>query len=280
MFKLSPQWSIPQLGTGVDEGRLLLAVELAIAAGNSTLRHFHERDFEVQKKADRSPVTIADKEAERLIRDRVSAEFSCDAILGEEFGEQSGTSEFEWIIDPIDGTKSFICGVPLYSTLVAVCFEKRPFIGIIYLPALGQIAFAMQGCGAWKNNSQGACVPTRVSQVSKLAECALVTTQIDSFGKRNAAPTFLELDRTCYISRTWGDGYGYYAVATGQADLMIDPIVNAWDVAAVMPVVIEAGGQFSDWEGQQKIDSGHAVGSNGLLHSAVIDLLKNRPTSV
>jgi histidinol-phosphatase len=254
------------------EGRYQVAVELAIAAGQVTLEHFYNRNFEVEKKADRSPVTIADKAAETLIRNRVHELFPNDAVLGEEFGAEPGTSEFQWIIDPIDGTKSFISGVPLYSTLVAVTKHDEPYIGVILMPALGQMAFAMTGDGAWKNahGDYHKFVPARVSSVQTIAEAVFVTTQFDSFERREAVEQALALERSAYISRTWGDGYGYYMVATGQADFMVDPIVNAWDVAAVMPVVLEAGGAFTDWHGRNKINSGHAIGSNGHLHSAVL----------
>jgi histidinol phosphatase-like enzyme (inositol monophosphatase family) len=263
---------------GKRDGRFRIAVELALAAGDSTLKHFYRRDFAVEKKADRSPVTVADKEAETLIRQQVHQLFPDDAVLGEEFGEEPGTSDYQWIIDPIDGTKSFITGVPLYSTLVAVTLRGEPLIGVINMPALRQIVFAMRGDGAWTNHPErlNEYIAARVSNVSSLAESVFVTTQNDSFERyRDAASQYRDLESQSYVTRTWGDGYGYYLVATGRAEYMVDPIVNAWDVAAVMPVVLEAGGEFTDWNGQRRHDSGHAVGSNGHVHQAVISALAN-----
>lgn len=261
--------------TGARQGRYQTAVELALAAGEVTLKHFYRRDFSVEKKADKSPVTVADKAAETLIRNRVHDLYPDDAVLGEEFGEEPGTSDYQWIIDPIDGTKSFITGVPLYSTLVAVTCRGEPFIGVINIPALKQIVFAMKGDGAWVNDPLQPKLysPAKVSSVSSLGESVFVTTQNDSFEKRNSLELYRHLESCCYVTRTWGDGYGYFMVATGRADFMVDPIVNAWDVAAVMPVVLEAGGAFTDWRGVTNYRSGHAVGSNGLVHHQVLEQL-------
>ncbi len=261
---------------GNRAGRYKLAVELALAAGKVTLNHFFNRDFAIEKKADKSPVTVADKAAETLIRSKVHELFPDDAVLGEEFGEEPGTSDYQWIVDPIDGTKSFITGVPLYSTLVAVTYRGEPHIGVINMPALNQIVFAMRGDGAWVNDpsARDGFVAARVSQVSQLSESAFVTTQNDSFQIREAREKYWQLESQCYITRTWGDGYGYFLVATGRAELMVDPIVNAWDVAAVMPVVIEAGGKFTDWSGSENFRSGHAVGSNGLVHEQALRALQ------
>jgi histidinol-phosphatase len=262
------------------DGRFEAAVELAIAAGDSTLRYFRSRDYTVERKNDRSPVTIADKDAEQLIRRGLLERFPGDSILGEEFGTQEGSSEYRWIIDPIDGTKSFISGVPLYSTLVGVTQDSQPKVGIIYIPALREIIVAGVGTGAWYSSlgSGYTCNWQRaqVSSLRSLSDGLFVTSQSDNFDAQGARSAYDRLTASSYVTRTWGDGYGYLLVATGRAEVMVDPIVNPWDVAAVMPVIVEAGGTYTDWKGQPRIDSGNGVGSNGHVHADVLKYLDNK----
>ncbi len=254
------------------EGRLACAVELAKLGGKLTLDYFQTSGVEVERKGDNSPVTIADKQAEELIRHELSQRFPDDAILGEEFGSHAGTSDYQWIVDPIDGTKSFISGVPIYSTLIGIVHNRQCLGGVIYIPALDEIVFAAQGTGAW--HSLRSEVPSKC-QVSKrpLAQGLFTTTQFDSFQKRGAGEGYQKLEKASYISRTWGDGYGYLLVATGRAEVMVDPIANPWDLAAVQPVVEEAGGKFTSWSGESTVFGGDGVGSNGLVHDEVIKML-------
>ncbi len=254
------------------EGRLLAAVELAELAGQSTLELFGSGRFAVERKGDDSPVTIADKRAEQLIRAELAERFPHDGILGEEFGEQAGASEFQWIVDPIDGTKSFISGVPLYSTLVGVLHNRQSVAGVIYLPALNEIVFAARGIGAWHAANNQAAARCSVSQ-RELADGLFVVSQVDSFAKEDAWQAYRNLEAAAYITRSWGDGYGYLLVATGRAELMVDPIANPWDLAAVQPIVEEAGGQFTDWQGQPTVFGGNGVGSNRLVHPLALELL-------
>jgi histidinol phosphatase-like enzyme (inositol monophosphatase family) len=260
---------------GLAEGRLQAAVDLAVEAGNSTLQYFQTDAFRVERKSDRSPVTVADKNAEQLIRMALSKSFPDDAILGEEFGAEEGQSEYRWIIDPIDGTKSFISGVPIYSTLVGVTRNGEPFIGVILIPALQEIVVAAIGFGAWYSKQGCEWTAAKVSAQGNLGEGLFVTTQVDSFTNRGARRAFDELEKEAYVSRTWGDGYGYLLVATGRAEVMVDPICNPWDVAAVLPVIQEAGGRYSDWKGQPSITTGDGVGSNGLVHDRVLAILNS-----
>ncbi len=254
------------------DGRLAVAVELATLAGESTLEHFQRGDVRVERKGDDSPVTIADKNAERLIRSQLSNRFPEDAILGEEFGEQAGSTDFQWIVDPIDGTKSFISGVPLYSTLVGIVRDRQCLGGVIYLPALDEIVFAARGAGAW--HSARGTAPARC-QVSNrpLSEGLFVVSQVDTFQERGAGGAYQALEQAAYITRSWGDGYGYLLVATGRAELMVDPIANPWDLAAVQPVVEEAGGKFTNWTGEATVFGGEGVGSNGVIHAEALRLL-------
>jgi len=274
-----PDFQLPQTLAHAFHGRVAFALSLAAAASRETLKYFRTSEFQVERKSDRSPVTLADKQAEQVVRGMVSESFPSDAILGEEFGSVSGTSEFEWIIDPIDGTKSFISGVPLYSTLVGMTVSGEPQIGVIAIPALGEIVIAAKGLGAWYGQSTGGglapvLVQTHVSKQSKLSDGLIVTSQVDNFSRRKAESAYRELEAEAYVSRTWGDGYGYLLVATGRAEAMIDPIVNPWDVAAVAPVIEEAGGRFSSWADKFDIRAGHCIGSNGLVHEQVLARLR------
>ncbi len=258
------------------EGRLGAAVEIAIAAGQVTLEYFQKTNYQVQRKRDRSPVTNADVEAEKLIRSRLAQMYPHDAILGEELGEQAGSSEYQWIVDPIDGTKSFISGVPVYSTLVGVTHKGQCVIGAIAIPALNEIVFAGKGQGAWYSKAGSSPERAQVSSRDQLEDSLFVLSQVDGFASRGAMENYLAIEKRSFITRTWGDGYGYLLVATGRAEMMIDPIVNPWDVAAILPVIVEAGGRCTDWSGVESYRSGDLVATNGLLHDQVLDLLKKK----
>lgn len=254
------------------DGRLKTALELARAAGDSTLEYFQSDRFAVERKGDNSPVTIADRRAEQLVRAQLAELYPSDAILGEEFGTQTGSTQFEWIVDPIDGTKSFIGGVPMYSTLLALVHQGQVLAGAIYIPPLREMLFAIKGRGAWWSVGDAAAEQARVS-TRDLEHGMFVTTQIDSFRKRNSWDAFLSVEKEAYVTRTWGDGYGYLLVATGRAEVMIDPIANPWDLASVQIVIDEAGGRFSSWQGKPAFSDGDGVGSNGVVHERVLQLL-------
>jgi histidinol phosphatase-like enzyme (inositol monophosphatase family) len=256
--------------------RWRFAVELARLAGRHTLQYF-QQGVSVERKSDRSPVTIADREAELLAKRELTQRFPHDAVLGEEFGEIAGTSGYRWIIDPIDGTKSFIAGVPLYSTLIGIEHEGRSVAGVIYLPALDEGVHAVRGGGAWHVRGAGAEVPTRVSSRKTLSDGIFLTSQVDSFSQRHAHDAYLQLEQRAYVTRTWGDGYGYLLVATGRADVMIDPMMQLWDAAAIQPVIEEAGGTFTDWRGEATIYSGEGVATNGLMLEEVLAITRAAP---
>ncbi|MFO0903307.1 MAG: inositol monophosphatase family protein [Pirellulales bacterium] len=249
--------------------RLERAIQVAREGGKSTLSRFQKVDLAVERKADDSPVTAADRDAERLMRERLGEWFPDDAIVGEELGEKSGASGFRWILDPIDGTKSFIGGVPLYSTLVGVERDGEPLIGVIYIPALDEGVYAARGSGAFHFQADSQPTPARVSRRS-LADGIFVLSQVDSFAKRGARTAFDQLQSAAYVTRTWGDGYGYLLVATGRAELMVDPIMNVWDAAAILPVLIEAGGTFTDWRGRATIRGGEGIATNGVILEQVL----------
>ncbi len=250
--------------------RLLLAYDAALAAGRVTLEYFGRADLEVDRKADLTPVTAADRAAERELRRVIAAAYPRDAILGEEFGETPGGSGYRWILDPIDGTKSFIQGVPLYGTLVAVEREGRGVVGVIHLPALRETVFAARGLGAhWVQGNEDPC-PARVSAVPSLAEGLFLTNSITAYGDGPRRRAFDALIAAARLTRGWGDCYGYALVATGRAEVMVDPKMSVWDAAALQPVLEEAGGTFTDWKGEPTIHGGEGLGTNGAVLDEVL----------
>jgi histidinol phosphatase-like enzyme (inositol monophosphatase family) len=254
--------------------RLQLALVAAREAGEITLRYFRRDNFEVEYKADASPVTVADREAEQHLRRRISAAFPDDGIVGEEFPAVEGSSGFRWILDPIDGTKSFVTGVPLYGTLIGVEHEGQGVLGVVLCPGLDECVYACRGRGAWSICGGEPPQPARVSNRDRLAEAVFVTTEVRGFDLRGDLASYLELERSTRLTRTWGDCYGYMLVATGRADIMIDPVMNVWDAAAVQPIVEEAGGTFTDWKGQPTIHGGDGIATNGKLLADVLRIVR------
>jgi histidinol phosphatase-like enzyme (inositol monophosphatase family) len=273
------------------------AVQIAREAGDGTLRHFRNADLCIERKSDDSPVTVADREAEQFLRRRIAERFPDDGVVGEEFGATAGSSGYVWVLDPIDGTKSFIHGVPLYTTLVAVLRasgdpgipvdlrglsgrngESRPCIGVIDSPATGETVHAVSGRGCWYASSRTAApVPSRVSGVGRLNEALILTCDVAGFAtsrKRDAMEAWIELQRIAKLTRTWGDGYGYLMVATGRAEVMIDPVMNLWDAATMLPILEEAGGRFTDWQGVPTVHTGEGVATNGLVADEVLAIVR------
>jgi histidinol phosphatase-like enzyme (inositol monophosphatase family) len=234
----------------------------------------------VELKRDQSPVTIADREAEQHLRQRIAAAFPDDAILGEEYGEQSGRSAYRWILDPIDGTKSFVAGVPLYGTLIGVEFEQRSVVGVIHIPALNETAYAAQGQGAWIVRGDRPPAPARVSHTPMLRDALFCTSEVKGFAKSGRREAFDAFDGACRLARTWGDCYGYLLVATGRADVMVDPLMNVWDCAALQPILEEAGGSFTDWQGEATIHGGEAIATNGVLLAEALAISRRFPRDV
>lgn len=258
--------------------RLAVALEATRLAAADTLRWFNDPTLVIDTKADASPVTQADRAAEAILRSHLLGAFPADAFLGEETGATPGTSSYEWIVDPIDGTKSFIRGVPLYATLVGCRRAGQGVLGVIAIPALDEVVYAARGGGAWHVRGPAPAVAARVSSRATLAESLVCSSDFTSFarwsgGREAGDAARTRVESACGVVRTWGDGYGYLLVATGRADVMIDPLLNAWDAAAVETVVTEAGGRFSDWRGRASIESGDGVATNGLVHDALMRCL-------
>jgi len=253
--------------TDAQEHDLQFAINVAQLAGNSTLKWFQNRDLDVDDKADGSPVTAADRHAEQVAREEISRRFPEDGIVGEEYDDVEGSSGRRWVIDPIDGTKAFTHGVPLYSTLVALIDDEGPAVGVIYLPALNETIAAGRGLGATFNGE-----PCRVSDESDLGRSFVMTSGFDYW---KADPLRAVLASRAHL-RTWGDGYGYALVASGRAEAMIDPQANPWDVAAMGVIITEAGGRFSNVDGREGATAwtqGSGIATNGAIHERVLGWL-------
>ncbi|MBX7102723.1 MAG: histidinol phosphate phosphatase [Gemmataceae bacterium] len=225
---------------------------------------------QIEFKADASPVTIADRAAETCLRETILGRFPRDGFVGEEFGTIDGTSGFRWIVDPIDGTRSFVRGIPLWGTLVGLESDGELIAGVVVEPALGNTYRAMRGDGAYKNDRR-----IRVSNVDRLADTILCTSDFNSFHKADRLSAYLSLAKQVQRQRGYGDYFGFTLVAQGSADLMLDFGVHSWDIAAVIPLIEEAGGTFTDWTGRQSLEQPDALATNGKLHQAALDILKN-----
>jgi histidinol phosphatase-like enzyme (inositol monophosphatase family) len=268
--------------------RLEFAIKIAREAGMLTLTQFHCANLWIEQKSDGTPVTMADQDAEKLLRQRIAGRYPMDGILGEELGTSDGTSGYHWLLDPIDGTKSFIHGVPLYTTLVAVLRDDHPLLGVIFAPATSELLYAQVGGGCWYQagspeigppNSIRAPERANVSQTTDISEALFVTSDVQSYATdraTNVSDVYDRLATTCRLARTWGDGYGYLLVATGRAEVMIDPEMSLWDSASLQPIITEAGGSFTDWQGKPTIHSGDVVATNGALAEQVLAITRGR----
>lgn len=238
------------------------AAELARLTGAVALEHF-QRGIAVHLKADGSPVTEADRKAERAAREWLGEHFSDDGILGEEFGERPGSSGRRWLLDPIDGTKTFIRGVPLWGSLVAVLDGDRVIAGAASFPAVQEHLAAAPGQGCWHNGNR-----CHVSTVDALREAAVLTTDPNEFSADRRG-VWDRIVREGGLVRTWGDCYGYLLVATGRAEVMIDPRMHPWDAACLLPIVEEAGGRITDWSGRVTAFGGSTIATNAALADVV-----------
>jgi histidinol-phosphatase len=243
---------------------LAFAERLALEAGEITQQYFNG-SFTPDRKADRSYVTVADREAERYLRERIQQELPDDGILGEEEEEKPGRSGRRWILDPLDGTYSFVHRVPIYGVLIGLEINDKPSLGVVNLPALGELISASKGHGCFWNGER-----VRASAIDQVNEALVLATSFDACESHRCAAGVNELKRTASATRTWGDCYGHVLVATGRAEVMLDPVMNIWDCAALLPILEEAGGTFTDWKGRQTIHGGEAVSTNGRLFEEVM----------
>lgn len=258
------------MGTG--DTVLLEAVEEVARYTGAVAHRYFRSHLTVETKSDGSPVTVADRTAEQAAREWISTHFSDDGILGEELGSLRPEARRQWILDPIDGTKSFVHGVPLWGTLVAVCEGKRVLAGAACFPAVGETIAAAPGLGCWWNGSRAG-----VSEVNDLAKATVLTTDDRFRGHPERADGWRRLSDRALTSRTWGDCYGYLLLVTGRAEVMVDPMMNPWDAAALMPAVVEAGGVFTDWSGEATAFGGSVVATNAGVARVARELLGGPP---
>ena len=249
----------------IDQATLETAVALLREAGDRTLRWFRSPDLEVIRKGDGTPVTAADRDAERYLREQLSIAFPGDGVVGEEEAPLAGTTGRRWIIDPIDGTKAFTCGVPLYSNLLALEDQHGIAVGVVNLPALGETVWAGRGLGCWSERG-----PAQVSDHRTIEGAYIMSSSFDHW----PAGSIDALHTAGAILRTWGDGYGYSLVATGRVAAMVDPIVAPYDIGPMPVIMREAGGRFTDLAGVESIETGSGVSTNGHVHDALLTILQ------
>jgi histidinol-phosphatase len=254
--------------------RLEFALESARRASELILGYYQSESLAVESKRDTSPVTAADRGAEELIRKDIAREFPGDGVLGEELGEMPSSNGFRWILDPVDGTKSFIHGVPLFGTLIGLEYKERIVLGVCRFPALDEVVYATAGQGTWWQVGKAAARRAHVSKVDRLAEALFCVTTISGWERIGRYEAFEKIRSQAKLTRGWGDCYGHALVATGRADVMVDPLMNPWDAAALVPIVQEAGGHFCDWSGGTSIYAGDGVSVNAALKDTVLQVLR------
>jgi len=251
---------------------LEFGAQTAYEAGRLTLGYFGTEAAGPEFKTDDTPVTVADREAERLIRERIGARYPKHAVLGEEYGEAEGSdTDHRWVVDPIDGTKSFVRGVPLYGVLIGLEIEGVCEVGAAYFPAIDEMVCAATGEGCYRNGRR-----TKVSGTQSLAQGMVSFTDAVSFEEHGRWGAWLRVLSAAGGSRGWSDAYGHALVATGRVEVMLDPIMNLWDCGPFPPILREAGGYFGDWSGNETIYAGEAMSTTGPLLPEVLSLIESR----
>ena len=247
------------------------AAESAYLAGRLTLGYF-QTGVRPDMKADDTPVTVADRRAEELIRHRIERRYPRHAIVGEEYGRKEvGGATHCWFIDPIDGTKSFLSGVPLYAVLIGLEIEDSVEVGVAYFPALDEMIIAASGEGCWWNGRRA-----HVSDVCMLNRAVATFSDVANFAKCGRSEAWERIQQATYYRAGWGDAYGYLLVATGRVELMLDPVMNAWDCAPFPPILKESGGYFGDWQGHSTIYGDEALATTQALLPEVLALIRGR----
>lgn len=245
--------------------------ELVAASGDVIRRHFRRSDLRVESKSDASPVTVADREAETALRDRIAARFPGHGIIGEEHGSEREDAEHVWILDPIDGTISFVGGVTLFGTLIGLLRDGRPILGAIHQPITGELVIGT----ATGTTLDGR--PIRVREPRPLERATVLTTDPGLIPRSEDFERFEALRRRAGVFRTWGDCYGYLLVATGRADLMLDPVMNPWDLLPLVPVIRGAGGTITTWEGGDPVTGSSALAGTPGAHAEALGILTALP---
>lgn len=241
---------------------------LSEKSGDLIRPYFGVRNLNVERKDDASPVTRADKEAELLLRDLIRKDYPAHGIIGEEYGSENADAEFVWVLDPIDGTISFVHGCPLFGTLIALMHQGQPILGAIHQPILRQLCMG-DGTNTWLNGER-----VRMRDVSDLSQATLLATDIAGIAKYQNLDGFERLRKQTQLFRTWGDCYGYLMLAAGSADIMIDAIMNPWDILPLVPIIRGAGGVITTWSGGDPVSGTSCVAASERLHPQVMRLLR------
>jgi histidinol-phosphatase len=249
-----------------------LARRIADAADAITTERFGASDLLVESKPDLTPVTDADTAVERAVREMLSAERPADAVSGEEFGSD-GSGPRRWVVDPIDGTKNFVRGVPVWATLIALLDADDPVVGVVSAPALGRRWWAARGDGAWAKVDRANPRRLSVSRVAALEDASLSYASLSGWGALGLREPFVTLTERVWRSRAYGDFWSYMLLAEGAVDLAAEPELSLWDMAALAPIVREAGGRFTGLNGVDGVHEGNVAASNGLLHDALLAAL-------
>lgn len=253
--------------------RLEFARSAALDAGELILGYYQNADLAVELKGDRSPVTAADRGAEELIRKRIAETFPDDGVLGEEFDDTPSQNGYRWVLDPIDGTKSFVHGVPLFGTLIGLEKDDEVVVGVCRFPALQEVVYAAKGRGTWWQIGEEAPRRTRVTEVDRIEDALFCFTEVEGWNTIGRFDALQTLSDRVRITRGWGDCYGHAMVATGRAEFIVDPLMSAWDAAALIPILQEAGGHFIDWQGNATMHGGNGISVNGTLKDEVLGIL-------
>lgn len=257
---------------------LRLAHILADSVDGLTLRRFKAQDLHVETKPDLTPVTDADREAESVIRSQLGRVRNRDAVIGEEFGT-TGSGSRKWVIDPIDGTKNFVRGVPVWATLIGLVEDDRVVAGVVSAPALNRRWWAALGSGAFTGRSLSQATRLSVSSVNQLSDASLSYSSLTGWRDLGVRDQFIELTDSVWRTRAYGDFWSYCLVAEGAVDIACEPELNLYDMAALVPIVTEAGGRFTSLKGQDGPFGANAIASNGVLHDAALDILGTRESS-
>ena len=253
------------IATKKEVGELLEAAEeWAVEAGKLTMKYYGGR-LKYEDKLDGTPVTVADRGAEKMLRELIGVRFPDHAVLGEEYGESNGGARVRWVLDPVDATRAFMRGVPIFGVLIGIEVAGEPVVGIANFPALGEIVVAGRGHGCRWNGQ--AC---RVSETDTVEESLILTTDVERVLKTPQGPGYRRLQQRASFARTWGDCYGHCLVATGRAEIMVDPVMASWDAGPFPTIVTEAGGKFTTMGGDFTMHGKSGVSTNGRLHAEVL----------